>query len=163
MVLLVLILAAAVQVAYFYPKMPATMASHFGADGRANGFMSRDGFVEIYIFVIGLMAVMFFLLPKGILKFPDSMINLPNKQYWLAPERRAQTGETIARYMAEAGNATITLFLIVFQFAFRANTSTPHTLPGNFWLIIVAFGGYMVVWMARFVGAFRLPPEAKAP
>ena len=39
----VLIAAAVVQAAYYFPSMPDPMASHFGPGGRADGFQSRSG------------------------------------------------------------------------------------------------------------------------
>ena len=162
-ILVLLLLFAALQIAHFYPLLPDTVASHWNGAGAPNGGMPRGPFVGIYAGVLAFMAFMFNALPGSIMKYPDARINLPNKQYWLAPERRARTGEVIARYMVEAGNATIVLLLVVFHFALAANTTEKRALPENFWLVIVAFAGYMVVWMARFVGAFRLPPGAKPP
>ena len=161
-ILLMLLVAAAIQIAYFYPQLPDGVASHWNGAGRPNGSMPKGVFVGIYVAVLAFMALMFNALPGSIMKYPDSKISLPNKRYWLSPERRAQTGEIIARYMGEAGNATIAFFIIVFQFAFRANVSESRALPEHMGLLIVAFVAYMVVWMVRFVRAFKLPPGAEA-
>src|SRR5512136_3242549 len=117
----VLILAAGMQAVYYYPLMPMTMASHFNAAGQANGWMPKESFFLTYALVLTLMSSIFTIMPKVVLRFPDSMINLPNKCYWLAPERREQTGEMIERHMNTAGNLTIALLLCVFQMAFNAN------------------------------------------
>ncbi len=162
-ILLVLLFAAAIQIAYFYVDLPDEVVSHWNGAGKPNGSMPKGVFVGIYVAVVAFMAFVFNALSGSIMKYPDSKISLPNKRYWLSPQRRTQTGEVIGRYMAESGNATIALFLIVFHFAFRANVSEPHVLPENIWLLIVAFVAYMLIWMLRFIRAFKLPPGAETP
>ncbi|MBI5527251.1 MAG: DUF1648 domain-containing protein [Deltaproteobacteria bacterium] len=157
-IFVLLLLAVAIQIAYFHPKMPEKMALHFGADGRPNGWMHRDGFVMVYVFVLALMAAIFFVLPKFLIKIPDQWINLPHKDYWLAPERRAQTGQTIEKFMNECGNATLAFMLCVFQMAFSANLEPGANLPDWVWVLLAAFLGFMGVWLFRFYRAFRLPP-----
>jgi len=155
----VLLLAAAMQAAYYYPLMPMMMASHFDAAGRANGWMPKEGFFLTYALVVSLMSAMFTVMPKLVLKFPDSMINLPNKDYWLAAERRDQTAGLIERHMKTAGNLTIALLLCVFQMSFRANLENQSRLSESIWLLLVAFVALMAVWAIRFIRAFRVPPD----
>ena len=158
-VFFVLLLAAAVQAVYYYPLMPMRMASHFDAAGRANGWMPKESFFLTYALVVTLMSALFTIMPKLIFKFPDSMINLPNKCYWLAPERREQTGEMIERHMTTPGNLTIALLLCVFQMAFRANLERDSRLSEFMPLLIGAFVVLMIAWSIRFIRAFRLPPD----
>lgn len=163
MIFLALVAVAAIQIAHFHPLMPEKMASHFDGRGVANGWMSRDGFVGVYVFVLALMSAMFFLLPRGLAKLPPSMINLPNRDYWLAPERRAKTGEMIEAYMNECGNATLVFMLLVFQMAFTANLDATHKLSDRIWYYLVIFMLYMAAWLIRFIRSFNLPPGAKGP
>jgi uncharacterized membrane protein len=163
LILLVLVVAAAAQIVHYHPLMPARMASHFDGRGVANGWMSRDGFVAVYVFVLALMAAMFFALPKALAKLPPSMINLPHRDYWLAPERRAKTGEMIEAYMNECGNATLVFMLLVFQMAFTANLDATPRLSDRIWYYLVIFMLYMAAWLIRFIRVFKLPPGVKEP
>jgi uncharacterized membrane protein len=81
-----------------YGSLPAHVASHFDIEGQPNGWMSRDGLVKFMIgfgifmplFVVGMMAV------TG--RIPVSFVNLPNRDYWLAPERRKATSAVLLHY-----------------------------------------------------------------
>ncbi len=154
----VLLLAAGVQAAYYYPLMPVKMASHFNAAGRANGWMPKEGFFLLYGLAVILMSVTFIIVPRYLLKLPDSMINLPHKSYWLAAGRRHETCAMIARYMTNAGNLTIALLLCIFQMTFAANREKESGLPEYMWLPIAVFAVLMGVWCVRFIRAFRIPP-----
>ena len=54
-------------------------------------------------------------------KLPVSLINLPNKEYWFAPERRAATTLSFNRLLLWFGVATLLLMLIVSRYAFLEN------------------------------------------
>lgn len=83
-----LFLAGLLMMAYYYPQMPPRMASHFAADGRANGWQSREGFFLLMLLVSASSAVV--VAPRQIAAKANARINLPNRDFWLAPERRAE-------------------------------------------------------------------------
>jgi uncharacterized membrane protein len=85
--LLILVLVAVVQFTYYYPRLPEMVASHFDGEGRPNGCMPKNEFFKMFAVITALIIGIFLLLPKLIKRVPPSMINLPNKDYWLAPER----------------------------------------------------------------------------
>jgi hypothetical protein len=88
---------------------------------------------------------------------PKSMINLPNKDYWLAPERRARTARTIQGFLVGFGNAMMFFLLIVFREAMRASLLSTPQLSNRVWVMLVGLGGFMIYWTVRFMRAFRLP------
>ncbi|MDD5308209.1 MAG: DUF1648 domain-containing protein [Deltaproteobacteria bacterium] len=149
-------IAAAAQVARYYPRLPEVVASHFDAAGRPNDWAPKVALLAIYLAVLVLMTVIFAVVPGHILKVPDSMINLPNKAYWLAPERRAVTEGKLALFMAECGVATIALLVCVFQMVFTANLSRAPSLPKGIVVLLVAFLAYMTVWTVRLFLAFKV-------
>ncbi len=153
-----LILIAGAQAAYYYPLMPMNMASHFDAAGRANGWMPKNGFFIMYAFIMALMFALFTLMPRLLLKVPVSMINLPNKGYWLSPEHREQAGEMMQRYLNTAGNLTMALIVSVFQMSFRANLDKEGRMPEFAPFAIIVFVVLMAIWCVRFIRAFRIPP-----
>ena len=78
------------DVAHYLPLVPDPMASHFGLSGRPNGWSSHfrmiAGLTVLVLVFAAIFAVTFFFS-----RVPDRLISLPNKTYWLAPERREAT------------------------------------------------------------------------
>jgi len=60
----VIILAAVAVSAYAYPLLPARIASHWGADGQANGTMGKFWGLFLLPLIMLLCAALFFVLPK---------------------------------------------------------------------------------------------------
>jgi uncharacterized membrane protein len=154
----VLLLAALLgQMAWYYPQLPATMASHFDGAGRANAFMPKQMFMTLHLGVAGLLTVVFLLMPMVIVRLPPSLINLPNKDYWLAPERREHSGRVIQGFLVGYGNATLFLLVVVFGDAMRASLMPVPRLSNRVWVMIAFLLGFMIVWTVRFFRAFRRP------
>ena len=157
---LVLLLAVALQVVYYYPQLPATVAVHFDAAGRPNGWAPKEAFLALYALVVPFMVGLFLVVPALIARLPLSLINLPNKEYWLAPERRRQTSVTIQSYLSALGNAVVAFVLIAFQLVIRANLSPPPLLSPAMWLLLLALLTFAAIWTVRFMRAFRRLPDA---
>ena len=127
------------QLVYFYPQLPATIASHFNASGQANDWMSKSSF---YIFEVILL--LFFLaiglfLPRLLFSLPDSMINLPNKEYWLAPERREQTLNSFGESFSWIFVGVIALFVAINQVVLQANVLQQDPSAVVLWAILGVF------------------------
>ena len=88
---LVIAVAAVVQCVHDFPLLPDRMASHFGPSGMPNGWMSKSQFLTVYAMVLLPALAVEFWLARRIAKTPGARMNLPNKDYWMAPERRAST------------------------------------------------------------------------
>lgn len=80
-------------------EMPATVASHFNAAGLADGWMPRGDYLVLMGGLLASLVVLPLGLPRLIARAPDSQLSLPNKAYWLAPERRAATLAWIAAHL----------------------------------------------------------------
>lgn len=71
--------------------LPPVVASHFDASGAANGFMSRGVYVAVMVVVCGGVPLLLAMAGRWVQSFPDDLINIPNRSWWLAPERRASS------------------------------------------------------------------------
>lgn len=145
------------QDAYEFGRLPAVVPSHFGASGAPNAWMPRAGFVGLYAFVVLFLAIALTLSIRRAKALPNSSLNLPHKDYWLAPERRQATLSAIEAQMFVFGAATFVLLFDVFGQAFRVGLGLAAKLdhPG---LSLGLYTAFIVVWMTVFVRRFRRVP-----
>lgn len=155
MILFFLIAVFVSQCVFYYPNLPAEMASHFGANGEPDDWMSKEIYFVLLAVVLGLIVLEFTFLPFLIEKMPLSLINMPNKEYWFAPERRAETIEIFRHFFEWFSAALLGLFISINQLVIRANL-TGESLSSNSWLILGAFLIFVVVWLIKFVRRFRI-------
>ena len=82
------------HIAYYYPKLPDEVAIHFNGRGEADGFGSKQFHSWMMAGLqMGLLA-MFIGLGFLITALPSSLINIPNREYWLSEEHKPKTIET---------------------------------------------------------------------
>jgi len=154
---LVIVLAVG-EALYFYPLIPDCMAVHFNASGRADGWGSRDHFFLTMGIVFALLVALFGGLPMLIRRLPVSLINLPNKDYWLAPERKQQTLDRLIDQLLFVGTMALLLLDGVSYFTFKANLSSKPALPVEWlWGLIAAFLIINVIWTISLIRSFRRP------
>jgi hypothetical protein len=107
---------------YFGRDFPPTMAVHFGLGGAPNGYMDRVKFIVLGSF-LSFMLPIFIATVIGVLPrvLPPSMISLPNKAYWFAPERRAATLDFMLWAGLWVACFVQVLLLVAFVGIYRAN------------------------------------------
>jgi hypothetical protein len=116
-----LTLAALAQLLFWGPQLPDRVASHFDLNDHVNGWMDRTPFLVITALLPVLMAGLFLGLSLLIARIPDALINLPHKDYWLAPSRRAESLAHTASCLLAIGCATQLLLLVIFEATFELN------------------------------------------
>lgn len=159
-----LYLAFAVLIVASAPGLPDRVATHFGLNGAPDGWMSRPGFLGFSLaFPLGLSFVI-----AGSLYLtrflPESSINLPNKEYWLAPERRAETFDRLFALGLELACLTMLLMIGVHALLIRANLSPPPQISPLAAISLVAaylIGVLAIVWRACW-RAWRIVPPTVA-
>jgi uncharacterized membrane protein len=155
-----LILVCLLMMAYYYPRMPQRMASHFAADGRANGWQSRDAFFVLMLLVTSTSAVVGFLAPWQIASRSNARINLPHRDYWLAPERREQTMRFVSATMAWFACGILFVLISGTFLALQANLAPDHHF--NSPAMLAVLGVFLVSlfgWLFGFVRHFRNIPS----
>ena len=135
--LLCLTVFAAVFVIYTTRYLPDTVATHFGADNQANGWMSRNGYrFFILSFMIGISAFVSFVVGTLPRKFPQ-WTNVPNRDYWLAPARREESLRYLSAHGKRLGCLIIMMMLgmhyvILSQFHKTADAAGADFFGGSF-------------------------------
>jgi len=158
-----IVLLHAAQTIYYYPRLPAVVAQHFDAAVRANGWASRDVFFILsWAVLLGISAI-FMLTPRMLRRVPVSLINLPNKDYWLAPDRREESFNFLERQMEWMGVMTVAFIALVLHLAIRANLNPERRLQnGPFIALLVAYLVATSWWIVRLYRRFPRQPSTNS-
>lgn len=158
-----LVLWSVAQAAWYHPQLPALVAAHFDAVGRANGWMPREHFFQYQVVLTLGFAAFFFSLAFVSRILPVAWLNVPHKDYWLAPGRREATRQRIARLILAAGCGALAFFAFLHQRVCQANLDGTRRLTPSFGVIFAAslllIVGPVVPVLWRFL---RKPPAPAA-
>lgn len=130
---------------YYYPRLPDVVASHFGAGGRPDAWSGKGTFIAVYLVSVSMNVIIFLGIVFGIQRMPDSMLNLPHKEYWLAEERRQETFQFFTQYFIWFGIATSLLLLDIFHQTFMVHLGNASSLKHP-WLSMGLYLGFSFAW-----------------
>ncbi len=150
-----LVIIAVAQTVWYHPQLPETMASHFDGAGRPNAWSGKSGFFALYLVIVAFVASLFLAIGPLIRNRPD--MRLPNREYWLAPERRKATIAFIQRSLLWAGAASLALAVLVAQLAILANFKDPPRISNAIYWVLLAYFIYLGIWLVRLFARFRKP------
>jgi uncharacterized membrane protein len=154
-VFVLLVFVGFLQARKFAASMPPVLATHFGGSGAPNGWQTQSQFFVLEIVLLGVCLLLAFGIPRLIGVLPISMVNVPNKEYWLAPERREETLAFFRARFAWFGCGFLGFLIVVNQLVFDANQSQPRHLNGGaFTVALVAFLAFVGIWTVRLIARF---------
>jgi uncharacterized membrane protein len=154
-----MVVCAALHFSSYYQTMPAVMASHFDAHGVANGWQTKDAFFTVLAGVTVLAAVLVFLVPAIVTSLPAQYVNLPNKEYWLAPERIDQSRQFMNQWFGWFGCAVYAVVCFAFDYAVKSNLpGAQPSAPAELLGVLGAFAIFSVVASLQFVKRFGRTP-----
>jgi len=148
-----IVLATIAQCVHDFPLLPDRLASHFSASGMPNGWMTKSQFLLVYGLVLLPALAIEFWISSRIANKPDAKLNLPNKEYWLAPERRAETLAYFDSFFAWYGCVFLLVVAFAMGLAMRANFDSPPQLPTG--PIVSDIGGFLLFNVAAVIAMFR--------
>lgn len=158
-ILLTLLVAAFVfDVLLTAQTLPPRVATHFDGAGHANGWMSRAGHLRFMLcFGVGLplfLAGLFY----AIRIMPTGLVNMPHRDYWLAPERRADTNNRLFAHGLWLACLMLLFFAAVHHQIIGANrTPTPRLSSEGTIVLLGAFLAGLLVWIVRLYRLFPKP------
>jgi uncharacterized membrane protein len=148
---------AAYFVLHSSPALPPLVASHFDAAGAPNAFMPRQTYVHFMLaMTVGFPAGL-----VGILTLAFSYagnLKVPNRDYWLSPERIAGTRAFLVARAAWFGVMLCLMMGVVHYLELKANAQVPPHLSGS--LAVTALLGFFLAtagWIFALMTAFRRP------
>ena len=130
------------------PLLPERVASHFGFEGVADGWMARSvylTFTATFPLVIGLIFAGVTALVRIL---PAKYINIPRKDVWLVPARRASTARLISRRMTGLLCLMTLFFGALHLLTVEANRTVPVRLSmGGLLLVTMGFLIALMLWV----------------
>lgn len=148
---------ALAQATWHYLHLPETVAIHFDLAGQANGWSSRGAHFAMQA---GLAVFLGALFGSGgwlLRRVPDQFINIPHRDYWLAPERRAATCRELDNMLSALGIVVMGFFVVLFQQVYVANLTGRLTLK----LMPLIIGQFVFVVGLISIMMFRFRPPVQ--
>lgn len=152
--LLILTSASLAFFVYYGQWFPPTLAVHFTMAGEPDGWTDRIKFIVIAsslsMMVPALVVTCVGVLPRVL---PIGAVNLPNRDYWLAPERREATLRRLLFFALWLGCIVQAFLLGLWITIDRANPAgaPAHLSPDHAFLI----GGFVLSLVGFFVSITR--------
>jgi serine/threonine-protein kinase len=156
--LVFLVIGTVVQIVHFYPHLPDVPVSHWGPGGEPDGWLKRVELVWAIVLselgTTGCFVAIALLFPR----LPKRWINLPNKDYWFAPEQRAGSVRYVQGQMLWAAAIIQISMILLWQSTINANVSPGLRLPVDFWWTLAITTVIFIVWVIRFLRYFSSVP-----
>jgi hypothetical protein len=152
---MLLLAALAAFVVVTSRALPPVVASHFGLGGVPNGFMPRGTYTVIMLVLVVVPPSLLVFLPASAVRKGGARLNIPNREYWLAPERREATAAYLSR-QSKLFAAAVALFLgYTHWLVVRANSSAPVALPeAPFYAGLGTFLIVVLLWVLALYAHF---------
>ena len=159
MVVLLAVIAVFVGTLFYAAaELPDQVASHFGWHGQPDGWMSKQAEVILFA-IIGLGVPAFIMgLWYAVRFLPNGPINLPHKDYWLAPERRTETTTYMFRHSVWFASMMIAFLSWVHLLVVFANQQPSPRLSGSLLFCgAICFLAGTGLWGWKLFQHFRVP------
>ncbi len=161
LVISLIIFGLGLQIVY-WPQLPARMATHFGKDGTPNDWMNKSIATTVNCALVVVIPLFFIAIGSLLRGLPTTLINIPNREFWFAPERREQSIQWISTTMSWFG-AAIALFVVVINhLTFVANRDGESLNSAAF---LTALGLFLAAALALVVTVTirfrRMAPETR--
>jgi uncharacterized membrane protein len=154
MIFVVLCLGFIMFLVWSAQLLPERVATHFGMHGLPNGWMSRSWHLW-FTGAFGIGISLFIVVLGWFNKFiPQNGINIPNRQYWLSPQRRSQTCNDIFCLMLWLACMMIVFFAGIEFVIIKANQTSPVHLPIGFYILVSGFLVLVLVWSLIMIRHF---------
>jgi XapX domain-containing protein len=137
-------------------QLPDQVASHFNGSGEPNGWMSRSS-NQTFMLIFGLGFPLFVVVLCYVTRFlPASLINLPNKDHWLAPERRNETCDYLVGFSLWFACLALCFVTGLMYLIVKANhPAPPHLSMASILGLVGCFLAGTAIWVAVLFRHFK--------
>jgi uncharacterized membrane protein YciS (DUF1049 family) len=128
---------------------PDRVASHFDFTGTPDAYMGKKPFFILMVSLAAGLTVLFvglaFVVKAAVLGADNPPINLINRDYWFAPERKEATAAFLAAWVCLQGAGIMWVVLDVFWQAIQINLGKAKKMKFRG---LYAFLAFMALWIA---------------
>ncbi len=157
---LIVIGASAAVIVTTSAALPPNVASHFGAGGAVNGYLSRDDYRLLMLGLATLMPVVVFIVVGVAPHVSPAMVNVPNLRAWLTPPYREDTLASLGARAAVFAIMLSAFICAVHLLVLRANAEAPPRLDAAaLGMLLAVFLGATALWTIALLLRFRRPPR----
>lgn len=144
------------------PHLSEPVAVHFNLSGEADRWSSREEFLTVSTIVSVLVLGLFTGLALFASRVPDDVTNLPRKDYWLAPERRAATHRKMSTLFSWLGCVAVILLGVVNEGVYRTNvTGSAEAVATGLRIVLALTAVLVLVTMLACRHFYRVPKTAE--
>ena len=156
-ILAALVVSLGVFVWYTSQSLPPVVASHFAPAGAADGFTPRASYIGLMIGLVLGIPLLVAVLPALLAGRGSASFNIPNRDYWLAPERKARTVAFVRAHGFWLAGAVALFLAYTHWLVVRANELQPPVLSGSgLFAGLVAFLVAVAAWLVALFARFRV-------
>ncbi len=137
-------------------RLPAIAVTRFDLGGAPNVFMTRQGYRWLMGFLVGVVPLFVAFLPALIGARWPHLLNIPNRDYWLEPERHPQTLASVGSRTRLLAAVMIVFMCFTHWLVLEANAAVPMKLAGTPLVIGVGvFLAFVIGWIVALRTRFR--------
>lgn len=142
---------------WWIPRLPPQIPIHFDGNMVADHIVPSSQFLWTFALIqLGALSV-FVGLSVGIRYIPISLVNLPNREYWLTGERRADSLNWLSGMLMLIASAETWLLTGLFQMSIQIGQGSIQTPAPAYWTMIVMFVAICVGVAIYSLVRFRKP------
>ena len=142
--------------AFSVSSLPDCVATHFNGSGEPNGWMSKSSYL-MFMSAFSIVLPLFLIGTSFTLRiFPEKYFNIPHRDYWLAPERRAETFSYLFRHSLWFACIVLGFISGIHFSIIKANSLIPAHLSTPLILSLIGcFLSALVVWIVSMILRFN--------
>lgn len=152
---------AVLQNFYYWQNLPERVATHFGPEGIADGWMSRTAACVVMGAFQILMPLLFLGIGYLLYWIPESMINIPNKPFWFHPDRKQASLSALAGMLGVFAIALSAFFFGMNHLTYLANLSEGRLAMVPFWVLLGLFLSFTAGWVGWMMIRFKVPASVR--
>jgi len=157
---ILVILFCAIETARLWTVAPAQMAAHFNVQGDPDRFAPREQVFAFELQTALVVIVLGFVVQVLTVFVPPAWINLPNREYWLAPERRDLISGRMGGFAGWVFGVILLAVHAGFELTVAASLHAPIRFQAGAMMAVMAAAFFVVFGLLLWLGlSFRSPRD----